>query len=51
MKSFCENYNLKSLIKQTTCCKNPNKPTCINLILTNVITLVSKYMCNRDSTA
>ena len=32
MKSFCENYNLKSLIKQPTCYKNPNKPT----ILTNV---------------
>ena len=36
MKSFCENYNLKSLIKQTTCNKNPNKPTCIDLILKNV---------------
>ena len=36
MKSFCENYNLKSLIKQPTCYKNPNKPTCIDLILTNV---------------
>ena len=35
-KSFCENYNLKSLIKQATCYKNPNKPTCIHLILTNV---------------
>ena len=36
MKSLCENYNLKSLIKQPTCYKNPNKPTCIDLILTNV---------------
>ena len=36
MKSFCENYNLKSLTKQTTCYKNSNKPTCIDLILTNV---------------
>ena len=27
MESFCENYNLKSLIKQLTCYKNPNKPT------------------------
>ena len=36
MKSFCENYNLKSLIKQPTCYKNPNKPTCIDFILTNV---------------
>ena len=36
IKSLCENYNLKSLIKQPTCYKNPNKPTCIDLILTNV---------------
>ena len=36
MKLFCENYNLKSLIKQPTCYKNPNKPTCIDLILTNL---------------
>ena len=36
MKSFCKNYNLKSLIKQPTCYKNPNKPKCIDLILTNV---------------
>ena len=36
MKSFCENYNLKSLIKQSTCYKNANKPTFIDLILTNV---------------
>ena len=36
MKSFCENYNLKSLMKQPPCYKNPNKPTCIDLILTNV---------------
>ena len=36
MKSFCENYNLKSLIKQPTSYKNPKKPTCIDLILTNV---------------
>ena len=35
MKSFSENCNLKSLIKQPTCYKNPNKPTCIDLILTN----------------
>ena len=37
MKSFCKNYNLKSLIKQPTCYKNSNKPTCIDdLTLTNV---------------
>ena len=33
---FCGNYNLKSLIKQPTCYKIPDKPTCIDLILTNV---------------
>ena len=36
MKSFCENYNLRSLTKQPTSYKNPNKLTCIDLILTNV---------------
>ena len=32
MKSFCETY---ILIKQTTCFKNPEKASCIDLILTN----------------
>ena len=36
MKSFCEIYGLKNLIKQPTCYKNPDKPTCIDFILTNV---------------
>ena len=38
MKWFCKNYNLKRLIKnlQLTCYKNPNKPTFIDLILTNL---------------
>ena len=35
MTSFCEFYNLKSIIKQPTCFKNPEKPSCIDLILTN----------------
>ena len=35
MQSFCESYNLTSLIKQPTCYKNPDKPSCIDLILTN----------------
>ena len=34
MTSFCESYNLKSIIKETTCFKNPKKPSCIDLILT-----------------
>ena len=37
MQSFCETYTLKSLIKQSTCCKNPNSPMCIDLILTKII--------------
>ena len=28
-------YHLKDIIKQKTCYKNPDRPTCINLILTN----------------
>ena len=28
-------YNLKSLVKQKTCFKNPDNPSCIDLILTN----------------
>ena len=36
IKSFYENCNLKRLIKQPTCYKDPNKPTCIDSILTNV---------------
>ena len=35
MKNFCENYDLKSLIKKPTCFKNPEKPSCIDLTLTN----------------
>ena len=35
MKSFCKSYNLTNLIKQPTCFKNPEKPSCIDLILAN----------------
>ena len=35
MDEFCCTYNLKSLIKEATCFKNPHKPSCIDLILTN----------------
>ena len=34
-KAFSGNYNLTSLIKQPTCYKNPNNPTCIDVILSN----------------
>ena len=36
IKIFSENYNLKGLIKQTTCYKNPDNVLCIDLVLTNV---------------
>ena len=36
MKTFCENCSLQNLIKQPTCHKNPSRPTCIDLIVTNV---------------
>ena len=36
MKTFSENYSPQNLIKQSTCYKNPSRPTCIDLILTNV---------------
>ena len=44
MKNFCCLYNLKSLIHKPTCFKNPNPPSCIDLILTN------KYRSFQNST-
>ena len=35
MELFCESHNLKSLIKEPTCFKNPERTSCIDLILTN----------------
>ena len=35
MESFCESYRFKRLIKDTTCFKNPENPSCSDLILTN----------------
>ena len=35
MIEFCSNYGLTSLIKEPTCFKNPENPSCIDLILTN----------------
>ena len=35
MKSFCENYGLRNLIRHSTCYKNKSNPVCIDLILTN----------------
>ena len=36
MKAFCDNYDLTNLIKENTCYKNLNNPTCIDLILTQL---------------
>ena len=35
ISDFMTTYNLKSLVKQKTCFKNPDNPSCIDLILTN----------------
>ena len=35
IKVFCDSYEFKNLIKDATCYKNPEKPSCIDLILTN----------------
>ena len=35
ISDFMSTYNLKSLVKQKTCFKNPDNPSCIDLILTN----------------
>ena len=35
MKSFCSLNDLTSLMDQPSCYKNPEKPTCIDLVLTN----------------
>ena len=37
MQTFCDTYNLKSLVKKPTCFKNLDNPSCIDLILTNRI--------------
>ena len=35
MKEFCDAYNLKNLVTEATCFKNPSNPSSIDLILTN----------------
>ena len=35
MKTFCNTYNFKNLIKEPTCFKNVDNPSCVDLILTN----------------
>ena len=33
--NFLNTYHLKNIVKQKTCFKNPDRPSCIDLILTN----------------
>ena len=35
MHEFCNSYNLHNLCHKSTCYKNPEKPSCIDLFLTN----------------
>ena len=42
MKEFCSLNGLKNLINEPTCYKNSEKPTCIDLILTNQPTLFQR---------
>ena len=35
VKNFCSSYNLTSMINWPTCFKNPEKPSCTDLILTD----------------
>ena len=35
MKDFCDTYNLKNLIKDPTCFKNPLNPSSVDVILAN----------------
>ena len=42
LKDFFNLYNLTNLINKATCYKNPNNPSCIDLLLTNFL----KYFQN-----
>ena len=44
--SFSDSYSVKNLIKEPTCYKNPNKPFCIDLMLTK--NLLQAFLCNRN---
>ena len=35
LSDFCEIFNLKTILKDKACFKYPNKPSCINLIITS----------------
>ena len=41
---FFEIYNLKNMIREKTCFKNPNSPSCIDLIIANRPKSFQNYM-------
>ena len=45
LKTFCESFNFKNLIKEPTCFKNPNNPNCTDLILTSKIRCFQNSCC------
>ena len=47
-KMFCSSYNLTSMVNKATCCKNPDKLTCIDLNLTNCPGSLQNFLCSRD---
>ena len=44
MIDFCQPYKMENLINNFTCYKNPNKPTCIDLMLTNKPRFFKNYI-------
>ena len=44
MKAFCKQYKLKYLNKELSCTKNVDKPSCIDLFLTNSSKCFEDYL-------
>ena len=47
LTEFCQLYNLKNLINMSTCFKNPSTPSRIDVMLTQIILDLSKFISNR----
>ena len=43
MNDFCESYNLSTLIRESTCYKNPENPSCIDLFFNQFSQQFSKF--------
>ena len=49
MNDFCQSYNLSSLIRESTCYKNSENPSCIDLTNFNEFSqYFSEFQCRRD---